>query len=221
MPRPVRKKTKTTTATVEKENIKAQVTTTHDMEEPLVETGLLTPIRTSTPRYGRRISSAHHRRLSFMSPSPGKNKRNSLTGGDNDEDEDEDDEAELGKVLSFDGLIAGMSPIKRGDAPHDELTISNELTPPAEESESEDFDLDAFVATTCKQSTMHRKTPVDLLGGPETGDTLPKRTRTQSTSPQKRTPAKKQKAAPKRKAKAATSSSPAAATTTASKKRRR
>ncbi|KAJ2403057.1 hypothetical protein GGI23_000242 [Coemansia sp. RSA 2559] len=163
MPRPVRRKP----AEKEKENIKVQ------KEEPIVETGLLTPIRTSTPRYGRRLS-ANHRRLSLTPVSP------PSLGGKRETDE-------LGQVLSFDGLIAGMSPIKKGDAPYDELATPPPLPPLADDEESrrssggedeEDFDLDAFVATKYRRTTAPHKSFVDRLGGAETGDALPKRNKT-------------------------------------------
>ncbi|KAJ1765663.1 hypothetical protein LPJ74_006261 [Coemansia sp. RSA 1843] len=206
MPRPVRKTPAREAAVekdkvaVDKENIKEPT------EEPKsLETGLLTPIRTSTPRYGRRTSTPyHHRRLSFISASPGKK---GLEG--------------FGETLSFDGLIDGVSPIKKGDAPHDELT-----PPPVEEEEEEEessseddgFDLDAFVATKYRQNTMPDKSFVDLLGGAEAGLALPKRNRTQSISPtssaKKKTTRKAQKktnaAPPKRKAATKTTTTPAA-----------
>ncbi|KAJ2085429.1 hypothetical protein IW138_006337 [Coemansia sp. RSA 986] len=212
MPRPVRKTPAREAAVekdkvaVDKENIKEPT------EEPKsLETGLLTPIRTSTPRYGRRTSTPyHHRRLSFISASPGKK---GLEG--------------FGETLSFDGLIDGVSPIKKGDAPHDELTPppveeeeEEEEKEEEEESSSEDdgFDLDAFVATKYRQNTMPDKSFVDLLGGAEAGLALPKRNRTQSISPtssaKKKTTRKAQKktnaAPPKRKAATKTTTTPAA-----------
>ncbi|KAJ1797801.1 hypothetical protein LPJ59_002898 [Coemansia sp. RSA 2399] len=118
---------------------------------------------------------------------------------------------ELGQILSFDGLIEGMSPIKKGDAPHDELTPpladdeegeEESRRSSDEEEEEEDFDLDAFVATKYRKMNASHKSFVDRLGGSETGDALPKRnrTRTNSTSPTSSATKKKKKNEKKKKA---------------------
>ncbi|KAJ2651050.1 hypothetical protein GGH99_007684, partial [Coemansia sp. RSA 1285] len=127
MPRPVRKRLS------EKENVKdkqqqKQKQKTGEFEQPAEAQeeaigGLLTPIRTSTPRYGRRASSSSssNRRQSSsllaMTSSPSRKGGGGMMAA-----------MMMGTVLSFDGLIDGVSPIKKGDAPHDELMT---LTPPS------------------------------------------------------------------------------------------